>query len=194
MDTHVKPQELTYAWLYQQVQVWNQQRIYPKRSAVEKWSFRIGLLAAGTGLLAVALPPWLLQEGQAAIVALICLMLEVTGFLAGGILALKREWRQYAKPRLSHAAEMDGEFSHWRALVDSLRQFPRQQREERLRYVTDLRQGMTERMGLMYGGLQKLGPFPVLIALYLQFRNWTWGDSVGCSSLRWCCCTRWDGY
>ncbi|HCQ46221.1 MAG TPA: hypothetical protein DIW53_05205 [Achromobacter sp.] len=38
---------------------------------------------------------------------------------------------------------------------------------------------MTERMGLMYGGLQKLGPFPVLAALYLQFRNWEWGDWAG---------------
>lgn len=135
MDMHVKPKELTYAWLYKQVQAWNQQSIYPKRSTVETWSFRIGLLAAVTGLLAVALPAWLLQEQQAAIVALICLLIEVTGFLTGGILVLKREWRQYAKPRLSHAEEMDGEFNYWRALVDRLRQFPRQQREERLSYV-----------------------------------------------------------
>lgn len=38
---------------------------------------------------------------------------------------------------------------------------------------------MTDRMGLMYGGLQKLGPFPVLVALYLQFRTWTPGDWAG---------------
>jgi len=31
-------------------------------------------------------------------------------------------------------------------------------------------------MGLIYGGLQRLGPFPLLIALYLQFRQWKWGD------------------
>ena len=74
---------------------------------------------------------------------------------------------------------MDGEFNHWRTLIESLREFPRKQREERLRFVTALRQGMTERMGLMYGGLQKLGPFPVLAALYLQFRNWEWGDWAG---------------
>ncbi|MFL9585291.1 hypothetical protein [Stenotrophomonas sp. AB1(2024)] len=45
--------------------------------------------------------------------------------------------------------------------------------------MTALRQGMTERLGLMYGGLQKLGPFPVLIALYFQFRNWEWRDWAG---------------
>ncbi|HAU80139.1 MAG TPA: hypothetical protein DCW96_05630 [Stenotrophomonas sp.] len=35
---------------------------------------------------------------------------------------------------------------------------------------------MNERMGLVFGGMQHLGIFPVLVALYLQFRNWTWGD------------------
>jgi hypothetical protein len=38
---------------------------------------------------------------------------------------------------------------------------------------------MIERMGMLYGGLQRLGPFPVLIALYLQFRGWKWGDWAG---------------
>jgi len=32
---------------------------------------------------------------------------------------------------------------------------------------------------MLYGGLQRLGPFPVLIALYLQFRGWKWGDWAG---------------
>jgi hypothetical protein len=31
-------------------------------------------------------------------------------------------------------------------------------------------------MGLMYGGLQRLGPFPLLLALYLPFRGWKWGE------------------
>jgi hypothetical protein len=48
--------ELTYSWLYQQVQMWANQSIYPKPSRVEKWSFRLGLLAAGVGLLAAAAP------------------------------------------------------------------------------------------------------------------------------------------
>lgn len=171
--------ELTYSWLYQQVQMWANQSIYSKPSPVEKWSFRLGLSAASFGLLAAAASPSVLPPIQAAVITSICLLIEVGGFLVGGILTARREWRQYAKPRLSHAEEMDGEFNHWRTLVESLRKFPRSQREERLRFVTALRQGMTERLGLMYGGLQKLGPFPVLIALYLQFRNWEWGDWAG---------------
>lgn len=171
--------ELTYSWLYQQVQMWANQSTYPKPSRIEKWSFRLGLLAACVGLLTAAASPSVLPPAQAAVITSTCLLIEIGGFLLGGVLTAKREWRQYAKPRLSHAEEMDGEFNHWRTLIESLRKFPRNQREERLRFVTALRQGMTERLGLMYGGLQKLGPFPVLIALYLQFRNWEWGDWAG---------------
>ncbi|WP_237772050.1 hypothetical protein [Stenotrophomonas maltophilia] len=31
---------------------------------------------------------------------------------------------------------------------------------------------MIDRMGLMYGGVQRLGPFPLLVALYVQYRSW----------------------
>lgn len=74
---------------------------------------------------------------------------------------------------------MDDEFNHWKRLVARLRQFPKTERQHRLRYANQLRTGMIDRTGLMYGGLQKLGPFPVLIALYLQFRNWKWGNWAG---------------
>jgi len=60
-----------------------------------------------------------------------------------------------------------------------LKHFPRTELEGRLRFVTRLRQKMNERIGLLYGGLQKLGPFPVLVALCLQFRNWEWGRWAG---------------
>ncbi|WP_414487497.1 hypothetical protein [Stenotrophomonas maltophilia] len=71
---------------------------------------------------------------------------------------------------------MDDEFAHWQAVIADLRRFPGAERERRLKYVSHLRSNMIERMGLMYGGLQRLGPFPLLIALYLQFREWKWGD------------------
>lgn len=45
-----------------------------------------------------------------------------------------------------------------------------------LRFASALRDRMNERMGLVYGGFQRLGVFPMLVALYLQFRNWKWGD------------------
>jgi hypothetical protein len=52
----------------------------------------------------------------------------------------------------------------------------RQNNEERLRFVQSLRTNMDNRMGVVFGGVQRLGIFPLLIALYFQFRDWKWGD------------------
>ncbi len=171
--------EMTFSWLYEQVQALSSTTIYPKASRVERASFWVGLVATGIGLTIASLPA-IMQPAPWMVTALrLCLVVEVAGFVLSFALMLSREGRQYRKPRLSHAHEMDDEFNHWRRLVALLRGFPKTERQQRLRYASQLRTGMIDRTGLMYGGLQKLGPFPVLIALYLQFRNWKWGDWAG---------------
>ncbi|WP_282295274.1 hypothetical protein [Stenotrophomonas sp. PS02289] len=171
--------ELTFSWLYEQVQAYASTTVYPKASRLERGSFWTGFAATGVGL-AIGSLPAVIQPALWMVTAFkVCLGIEVAGFVLWFILMLIREGRQYRKPRLSHAIEMDDEFNHWRKLVALLREFPKTERQQRLRYVSQLRTGMIDRTGLMYGGLQKLGPFPLLIALYLQFRNWKWGDWAG---------------
>ncbi|HEL3808720.1 TPA: hypothetical protein UMT89_000025 [Stenotrophomonas maltophilia] len=172
-------QELTFHWLYRRVQGLVEHSIYPKAGRVETWAFRVGLAAAIVGILCGQLPDRWLPVSVVLQVVVACLSIEIGGFLLGGALAVRRGFRQFSQPRLSHAMEMDGDFAHWHAVVTELRSFPRIERERRLRYVSTLRTNMIERMGLMYGGLQRLGPFPLLIALYLQFRGWKWGDWAG---------------
>lgn len=173
------PGRLTFSWLYQQVQVYAERSIYPKATRLERWALWTGFLATGIGLLVAALPETLAPLGWALRILKICLLVEVVGFLSSLGLMLRREGKQYIKPRLSQATEMDADFDHWLVLADQLRGFPQRQREERLRFVKRQRHNMMDRTGLFYGGAQKLGPFPVLIALYLQFRTWTWGDWAG---------------
>ncbi|HFT6993607.1 TPA: hypothetical protein ACGRQA_002948 [Stenotrophomonas maltophilia] len=169
-------QELTFHWLYQRVQGLVEHSIYPKAGRVERWAFRVGALSAAIGILGSQLPDRWLPLTAALLLVRVCLAVEIGGFAIGGVLAARRGIRQFVQPRLSHAQEMDGEFSQWQGVIAELRGFPRIERERRLKYVTHLRTSMIERMGLMYGGLQRLGPFPLLIALYLQFRGWQWGD------------------
>lgn len=172
-------QELTFHWLYQRVQGLVDHSIYPKAGRVEKWSFRVGIAATVIGVLTSQLPDRWLAATIVLQVVRVCLAVEISGFILGGILAARRGVRQFTQPRLSHAQEMDGEFTHWQAVVTDLRFFPRVERERRLKYVSNLRSNMIERMGIMYGGLQRLGPFPLLIAVFLQFRGWKWGDWAG---------------
>ena len=175
-----KPREgLTFHWLYERVQELVERSIYPKAGRLEKWSFRVGMLAAVIGILSSQLPDRWLPVSVVLPLVVVCLAVEIGGFIVGGILAARRGVRQFIQPRLSHAREMDSDFAYWQAVVADLRAFPRIERERRLKYVSTLRTNMIERMGMLYGGLQRLGPFPVLIALYLQFRGWKWGDWAG---------------
>lgn len=167
---------LSFRWLYQRVEDYAAHSIYPKASSVERWSYGVGLLAAVIGLLGALIFNLLFQDDVTIWFVALCLLLEIGGLLSGSFLTIRREFRGFTQPRLSHAKEMDADFGHWKSLVQQLRGFPREQREERLRFVSSLRSNMIERMGIMYGGLQRLGPFPLLVALYFQFRNWKWGD------------------
>ncbi len=178
MGTHTLPagtagnEALTFQWLYARVQPLVDHSIYPKAGAVERWSLRIGGIGGAVGLVAA----WLLDRWVPVSVllpaTLICLLVELGGFAVHSILSGKRQYQQYLQPRLSHAREMDSDYLQWESVLADIRHFPRTQREQRLRFVSTLRTGMVDRMGLFYGGVQRLGPFPLLIALYVQYRSW----------------------
>lgn len=168
--------DLSFHWLYQRVQALVAHSIYPKAGRVERWCLRTGIGAALIGVLTALIPEHVIAPGIALDLVRACLFVELAGFLISGVLGVRREIRQYTQPRLSHAREMDSEFDRWQEVIAGLRQFPRVAREQRLDYVATPRTRMTERMGIMFGGLQRLGPFPLLIALYVQFRDWKWGD------------------
>jgi len=167
---------LSFSWLHDKVAAYVAHSRYPKPSRVERASVWVGVGAAGVGLLVAALSPRVIAPQLAAGVLSACLAVELAGFATHLILMAKRELPQLLKPRLAHAAEMDFDFAYWRELVAELSGFPRAQRKEMLRFASALRDRMNERMGLVYGGFQRLSIFPVLVALYLQFRNWKWGD------------------
>lgn len=168
----LREEGLTFQWLYKRVQGLVDHSIYPKPGRTERWSMRVGAIAAVIGVVSgLVLVRWISASILLPITAL-CLVVEVGGFAINAALAAQRQYRQYLQPRLSHAKEMDSEFSHWESVLADLRCFPRRQREQRLRYITALRTGMVDRMGLLYGGVQRLGPFPLLIALYVQYRSW----------------------
>jgi len=182
---NINQQELTFHWLYERVQGLIDQSIYPKPGRLERWSFRVGMAAAAIGLVGGLMPEQWIPVSMPLPLVLICLFIEMGGFMLGSALAARRQFRQYIQPRLSHAREMDGEFSQWQSVIAEIRKFPRSEREQRLRYVSALRTGMIDRMGLVYGGLQQLGPFPLLIAFYVQYRAWKQGNWAGAFDVGW---------
>ncbi|WDJ06721.1 hypothetical protein [Xanthomonas campestris] len=149
-------------------QVTEQSRAGP----VERWSLAIGLIGACVGILSGVL----LDGKTGDYLAVAGLAVELTGFLVYSALSFKREWPSFRRPYADHADQIEREFHHYQSIVASLRRFPLEQRRRREAFIRDRRTNMHDRLGLFTGGMEKLGFMPVLLALYLQLKDWRFGD------------------
>lgn len=138
----------------------------------ERWSFVVGLLGAGLGMLLGVL--WGGHLGLLA--ATIGLAIELLGLSLSLVFMVRREWHSFRYAQRSYARELDKDFLKYQTYVSDLRVFPKVDREMRLRYIIDRRKIFQHRLGLFSGGLERLGVLPVSIALYFQFKDWEWGD------------------
>lgn len=173
---HIPAQEpsLTFEWLHQRMAAYaTTERHVPSR--LERWSLVIGLFATLAGLSVAAASAWWPIKAM-EVATKFCLVVEVVAFALYLFMNVRRELPQFTRPRESHAVELDGDFARWQRFVADLRRFSSTERAARLRYVTALRDRMVDRMGLLLGGVQRLGVLPLLVAFYLQFRSWQWGD------------------
>jgi len=139
---------------------------------VERYAFVVGVVGTVLALVTSALSPQYLSVwwgvGGVAI--------ELAGFIVFLALFLKREWRSFRNSKRDYAIELDRDFGKYMGYVRQLRDYPRNQRDRLLRYIQARRKVMHSRMGLVTGGMERLGVIPLLAALYLQFKDWRLGD------------------
>jgi hypothetical protein len=143
-----------------------------KAGKAERWMFVIALLAAGFGMLVgqavgghVGLG--ILKGG---------LFVECLAFALYLVFLGRREWDEFAHAHRSFAMDLDRDYVTYHEFVSWLGQFSDAEIGRRLRYLRDRKQMMTYRVGLFTGGLERFGVLPVLVALYLQFKDWRFGD------------------
>ncbi len=103
---HATQQELTFHWLYQRVQGLAEHSIYPKAGSLEKWSFRVAMMAAAIGILGSQLPERWIPLTATLLLVRVCLAVEIGGFLVGGLLAAAAESVSSA----SHGCRMPGKW------------------------------------------------------------------------------------
>lgn len=139
---------------------------------VERYAFVIGVVGTVLALVTSALSPQYLSVwwGVGGVVV------ELAGFTVFLALFLKREWRSFRNSKRDYAIELDRDFGKYMGYVRQLRDYPRNQRDRLLRYIQARRKVMHSRMGLVTGGMERLGVIPLLAALYLQFKDWRLGD------------------
>lgn len=102
------------------------------------------------------------------------LLLIVLGI--GMVCFVRREWRTFHRRHDKLSRELDRDYDKWRELVAAIRRFPRAELARRLRYLSGRKSSLVYKMGLFTGSLQRLGILPLLAILYVQFKDWRFGD------------------
>lgn len=138
----------------------------------ERWSLIVGIAGGGLAMLLGSV-----LSGRAGVIASLSgLAVEILGIGTTVCLQVRRDWRQFRDARREHARHIEEGYTQYQQLVQQVRAFPLEQRRLRLRYIRDRRATMHERLGLFTGGMERLGVLPLLVALYLQFKDWQWGN------------------
>ena len=70
------------------------------------------------------------------------------------------------------AIQLDHDHPHLQSIVRWLATFPADALEERLRTVQLVERQLVAKLGLLAGGVDRLGILPVLVSVYLFIRNW----------------------
>lgn len=129
----------------------------------------IGLTVAFVPLLlAKWLPPqqWMLWLARAGVV------LAFAGSAPG---IVRNVWMLVLGLRQHRAgliAQFDHDVTQFRRLAAWLADYPREALESNLRYARMGRERLQSRLGMLAGGIERLGLLPVLVSLFVLLRNW----------------------
>lgn len=109
-------------------------------------------------------------------ISAIFVVLELIAFLVAAVYTLRSAWRTFHEPDATYAHELDRDYLLFREIVVWLRSLPAADTARRLRYLRDRRSSLVFRSGLFSGGVDRLGVLPVLALLYVQLKDWSFGD------------------
>ena len=143
--------------------------ILPKKA---KWGFVAAIAGALFALLSVKLLPN--NATYTPILSFIGIVVEIVGVVVTALSQVPKQWPTFANERREFAAELDFDLPNHLELVDWLRTFPLDQREKLNEFISYRHARMKEKLPMLTGNIEKLGALPVVIALYLQFKDMHW--------------------
>ena len=138
----------------------------------ERWSMVAGFASGGAGFLLTKI----VTGRQALVLLSIALVMELIGLGVWLVLSMRREWRDFKMPHAQYARELDESYTSYRELACELNLFPQVELQRLLRYLKARRNSLAYGTGLLSGNVERLGLLPVLAMLYVQFKDWTFGD------------------
>lgn len=169
----MEPPKLTFAALNARIETLpifpSDDAIFPKKA---KWGFCVAAAGALFALLCVKLLPS--NAAYTAVLAYAGVAVEFAGVIVAAASQIPKKWPTFANERRNFAAQLDFNLPHHLALVKWLRTFPLDQREALSEFVSYRHERMKEKLPMLTGSIEKLGALPIVIALYLQFKDVHW--------------------
>jgi hypothetical protein len=142
---------------------------FPKKA---KWGFSAVAAGALFALLCVKLLPS--NAMYTVVLASTGVAVEIAGVVIAAISQIPKRWPTFANGRRDFAEQLDFDLPHHLALIEWLRTFPLDQREALSEFISYRHERMKEKLPMLTGSIEKLGALPVVIALYLQFKDMQW--------------------
>jgi hypothetical protein len=163
---------LTYALIEEKIERYAKNVANDNPGVVERWSFGVA-----TALWLPLLFATQFVTSRAVFIYLgIFATLLLLALLIGLVCFVRREWRSFYRRHDKLSRELDYGYDQWRELVVAMRRFPQNELARRLRYISARKTSLAYRMGLFTGSVQRLGILPLLAILYVQFKDWRFGD------------------
>jgi len=147
---------------------------FPRKA---KWGLSAAAAGAVFALLCVKLLPG--NAIYTAVLASIGLSVEIAGVVIAAISQIPKKWPTFAGERRDFAEQLDFDLPHHLALVEWLRAFPLDQRKMLSEFVSYRHERMKEKLPMLTGSIERLGALPIVIALYLQFKDMHWPPHPG---------------
>lgn len=149
---------------------------FPEDSTILPKKAKLGFVAAIAGALFALLSIKLLPNNATytAILGSMGVVVEIAGVVVAALSQVPKQWPTYANGQREIAEQLDFDLPLHLALVDWLRTFPLDQREKLNEFISYRHARMKEKLPMLTGNIEKLGALPVVIALYLQFKDMHW--------------------
>jgi|GEM_PF-948946 len=132
------------------------------------------------GALAATIAAIYLPSKAAGAIVLSGLLLEILSALFILGTTVRKELPAIRHRRRIFASDLDSDSRGFRQIVAWLKTHPEAELEEKLLFTRKRLEPLNKRFGLLFGSIDRLGFLPILVALYLQFKDTklTWPPDV----------------
>jgi hypothetical protein len=174
-ETQAVSEALSFVWLESLIEPYVQVDDEPVTTRLDRYAFAGAVLFGVVGVICAhlfrnQLGLLLLQIGLA--LELLCLAAVLIG-------TYRQAVRFYRQQHKDFAQVLDERLVQYNVIVDAIRRHPLSVIGTHLRYVRDRKNRLVYRAGLISGGFEKFGIVPFLAAIYLQLKDWSFGDWKG---------------